>query len=335
MSMAQSSHDPNAATPSHVKGNAMLMRGFGWINLTALVALLLNNILVMGGGFSGPLQLGSGLANSYPFWGLMALAVMTACLYVSRTPTLGLRQDAHRISMANRYLIRACFFAVFFVGLFDSVIAFMRVEDLLAPLLGEDIAKNFSRSHFVGRYVHLPLIAFGFVVAAVTRGLGFTWLAFLIVLAELAIVISRFVFSYEQALMGDLVRYWYAALFLFASAHTLLDDSHVRVDVLYAGFRDRKKGVVNGLGTILLALTTCWTIIVIGFGHARAIINAPIANFEISQTGSAGLFIKYQMAALLGVFAVTMLIQFVSFLFEAYADYRGDPGKRETAPAAH
>ncbi|MBT8153907.1 TRAP transporter small permease subunit [Epibacterium ulvae] len=335
MTLAQTSQAPQAPDPIQVSGNATFMRGFGWINLAALAALLLNNVLVMGGGFSGPLELGSGLANSYPFWGLMLLAVVVACLYVSRTPSIGLRQDAHRINIANRYLIRACFFAVFLVGLFDSVIAFMRVEDLLTPLLGEDTAKNFSRSYFVGQYVHFPLVALGFLVAAVTRGLGFAWLAFLIVLAELAIVISRFVFSYEQALMGDLVRYWYAALFLFASAHTLLDDSHVRVDVLYAGFRDRKKGVVNGLGTILLAMTTCWTIIVIGFGHARAIINGPIANFEISQTGSAGLFIKYQMAALLGVFGVTMLIQFVSFLFEAFADYRGDPGKRETAQAAH
>ena len=74
----------------------------------------------------------------------------------------------------------------------------------------------------VGPWVHVPLIVVGFVLALFTRTLGFPWLALLIVAAELLIVISRFVFSYEQALMGDLVRYWYAALFLFASAYTLL-----------------------------------------------------------------------------------------------------------------
>jgi len=31
------------------------------------------------------------------------------------------------------------------------------------------------------------------------------------------------------------------------------------------------------------------------------------------------------MAGFLGVFAITMLIQFVSQMFAAYADYRGDP----------
>ena len=50
----------------------------------------------------------------------------------------------------------------------------------------------------------------------------------MVVLAEFAIVVSRFVFSYEQAYMGDLVRFWYAALFLFASAYALSHEGHVR-----------------------------------------------------------------------------------------------------------
>ncbi len=46
------------------------------------------------------------------------------------------------------------------------------------------------------------------------------WLAFLVVIAEFLIVIARFIYGYEQTFMGDLVRFWYAALFLFASAYT-------------------------------------------------------------------------------------------------------------------
>ncbi len=335
MTIASVSQEAHTPTPPSMNRGVSLMRAFGWINLAVLVALLLNNVLVVSADFSGPLELGSGLAKSYPFWVLMGTAIILSVIYVFRDPALGLREDAGRINRANVYIIRGCFFAVLFVGLFDTVIAFMRVENLLVQFTGETLAKNLARSHFVGQFIHVPLVLFGFILAAFTRGLGFTWLAFMIVLAELVIVISRFLFSYEQALMGDLVRYWYAALFLFASAHTLFADAHVRVDVLYAGLKDRKKGAVNGIGTVLLGIATCWTIIVIGFGHARAIINSPVTNFEISQTGSSGLFIKYQMAAFLAVFAITMLIQFVSYLFEAYADYRGDPGKRETAPAAH
>ena len=79
-------------------------------------------------------------------------------------------------------------------------------------------------------YVHLPLTIFSFIYSIKNKSIGFIWLALLVVFAEALIVISRFVFSYEQAFMGDLVRYWYAALFLFGSAYTLLKDGHVRVD---------------------------------------------------------------------------------------------------------
>jgi len=162
----------------------------------------------------------------------------------------------------------------------------------------------------------------------------FPWLALLIVSAELLIVISRFVFSYEQALMGDLVRYWYAALFLFASAYTLFDEGHVRVDVVYANLGLSRRGAVNTLGTIFLGRTTACVIIMISFNGPQSIVNAPVKNFEISQSGPFGMYIKYQMAALIGVFGVTMLIEFVSYLFDAVADRRQEAGHRQPAAAA-
>ena len=106
---------------------------------------------------------------------------------------------------------------------------------------------------------------------------------------------------------------------------------------------DKRAAAVNRLiadrerliGSILLGMTTCWVIILIGLGSKQAIVNAPVANFEVTQTGTSGMFIKYQMAAFLAVFAITMLIQFVSYLFEAVADNRDEPGRREIAPVAH
>ena len=53
-------------------------------------------------------------------------------------------------------------------------------------------------------------------------------------------------------------------------------------------------------------------------------------NFEISQAGPFGMYVKYQMAAFIGLFGVTMLIQFVSYFFDAVADWYGtNPGHRE------
>ena len=314
---------------------APVTRIFGWASLAVLAAFMINNVLVVGYDFPGASALFNEGGLAWVHAAIYAVFLVGAVAYVLKTPDQALRWDALRITNFNIWFVRGCFWAVLMVGIVDASIAFMRIEHLLDPFFSERTVKDFARVQFVGPFIHIPLILLGFVIAFFSRTLGFTWLALLIVAAELLIVISRFVFSYEQALMGDLVRYWYAALFLFASAYTLLDEGHVRVDVLYAGFSARKKGYSNAIGSIFLGMTTAWVIIYLGFNGKAAIINSPVSNMEVSQTGGTGMFIKYQMAAFLGVFAITMLIQFVSYLFEAVADMRGQPGKREVAAVAH
>jgi TRAP-type mannitol/chloroaromatic compound transport system permease small subunit len=141
-------------------------------------------------------------------------------------------------------------------------------------------------------------------------------------------VITRFIFSYEQAFMGDLVRFWYAALFLFASAYTLIEEGHVRVDVFYSGFDARKRGWVNALGSLVLGLSFCWVILVMGMSGKSDVINSPILAWETTQTGF-GMYVKYLMAGFLAIFALSMMIQFVSYMMDAVADLRGEPGGRD------
>jgi TRAP-type mannitol/chloroaromatic compound transport system permease small subunit len=246
---------------------------------------------------------------------------------------VSLRRDSESISRFNTWLIRGAFFAVLLIGLGDTVISFLRIEGLLEGFVGEQMTRDLGRSNFRGIRVHVPLMLLGFIIALFTRTLGFIWLALLIVCAELLIVITRFVFSYEQAFMGDLVRFWYAALFLFASAYTLIEEGHVRVDVFYAGFSSRTKGFVNAIGSVLLGMSLCWTILIVGLGSKSSIIYAPLRSFETSQS-SYGLYVKYLMAGFLGVFAVTMLIQFVSYLMAAVADLRDEPGHVDHVPSA-
>jgi TRAP-type mannitol/chloroaromatic compound transport system permease small subunit len=259
-----------------------------------------------------------------------------AFLHVLRTPDRALRADAKVVSDFNAFLIRAAFWVVVLVGVADTVVSFLRVEGLLPVVFGDQMAIDLGKSEYRGRYVHIPATLIGIAIGAVTRSLGFIWLALLVVIAELLIVFSRFIFSYEQAFMSDLVRFWYAALFLFASAYTLLEEGHVRVDVFYASFASRTKGVVNAVGAVTMGIVFCWTILVLGTAGRASIINAPVFNFEVTQSAGFGMFVKYLMAAFLAIFAVSMMIQFVSSLFSALADWRGDPGGVDNvAPAAH
>ena len=50
-----------------------------------------------------------------------------------------------------------------------------------------------------------------------------------------------------------------------------------------------------------------------GLGGKGNSINSPLLSFEVSQSGY-GMYTKYMMAGFLVVFAISMLIQFVSYI---------------------
>jgi TRAP-type mannitol/chloroaromatic compound transport system permease small subunit len=317
-----------------------MIRMFGWFMLAAMAAFLINVVLTFWFGLPGAGSLVGWASNGPPnawMWLQVAIYVVVpaaACLQVLRTPERSLRADAKAVSDANAFFIRAAFWVVLLVGLADAAVSFLRVEGYLPELFGDEMALNLGRSRFRGLYVHMPVALVGVIIAIFNRSLGFMWLALLVVGAELLIVFSRFILSYEQAFMGDLVRFWYAALFLFGSAHTLLEDGHVRVDVLYAGFTRRTQGRVNSIGSILLGMTLCWAILMVGMWGKSSVINAPLLVFETTQTGF-GMYVKYFMAGFLGVFAVSMMLQFISSLFDSAADARNDPGGKPHDHTSH
>ncbi|MEX0583157.1 MAG: TRAP transporter small permease subunit [Sneathiella sp.] len=310
------------------RGLQWSVRVFGWCMLAALPIYFLNNYLSFVLGWPGMSPVFGSGEVTYQSWIQLALfvaVIVFAVILVQSTAKRHLRDDAAMISRLNTYLVRAAFWAVFLIGLVDMTLSFLRIEGILPYIVGTELDNNLARVHFRGPYVHIPLIVLSLIIALRSRTLGFQWLALLVVFAELLIVITRFIFSYEQAFMGDLVRFWYAALFLFASAYTLVEEGHVRVDVFYAGFTTKTKGFVNALGTLFMGISLCWTILFVGMGSKTAILYSPMANFEVTQSGF-GMHVKYLMAGFLAVFAITMLVQFVSYLMEAVADYLEQPG---------
>jgi len=314
----------------------LLVRLFSWILLAAVAVFLVNNILSLVFGWAGISPVFFAKEPGAPSWiqlSVYGAGFIGALVYVLFSRQRSLRADGFLISDISAFLVRAAFWIVLLVGVGDMIVSFVRVEGWLPVFVGEDIARSLGRPSYRGIYVHCPLMILSVVIAAFSRSLGFIWLTLLIVVAELTIVFTRFIFSYEQAFMGDLVRFWYGALFLFASAYTLLEEGHVRVDVFYSGYSNKRKALVNAFGSIFLGLSMCWTIMIVGMGNKMAIINMPVVNFEVSQSGY-GMYVKYLMAAFLGVFAVTMAVQFVSYFLDSVADYRGEPGKRKPASSA-
>ena len=312
-----------------------IARIVGWILSFTTLVYIINNYLNVWWGWPGAAAILGDNADSHLLSGIQnvfyLLGFAAVILFVFRTPDRSLRKDSESLRGIVNYIIRAAFWAVIFIGVVDAIISFLRVEDILPALVGDQMTSDLGRSHFRGPYVHFPLIILSLIVAARTKTLGFQWLALLVVVAEMSIVVTRFVFSYEQAFQGDLVRFWYGALFLFASAYTLFEDGHVRVDVLYAGFSTRTKGIINTFGCIVLGTSLCWVILIFGMWDQSSIINTSIFNYEVSQSGF-GMYVKFWMAGFLAVFAVSMTVQFCSYMMESVADILGEPGHREPPP---
>ncbi len=327
------------------------MRAFSALTVAAILLFLIDNFLIYWVEWPGigtflthqglftpekNFQALEGMALTIGWAQCLAFLVILVSVvgWVWRTPARSMALDAKLYEILSAYFIRLAFWSVLLIGITDALISFLRVEGFLPILVGDHYTTQLGRSVFRGSLIHYPLIGIAAIISLFERSIGFVWLAFLIVVAEFMIVITRFVFSYEQAFQGDLVRFWYAGLFLFASAYTLMQDGHVRVDVLYANFSEKGKAVTNCLGTLLLGLPLCWTILIFGTSSKGSVIISPLLSYEISQSGF-GMYTKYLMAAYLLVFAVSMAIQFVSFFLLNMVRFTPEAKRMEPGTASH
>jgi len=313
---------------------SILIRIFSYSILAITFVFLINNALTVWFDWPGIKQLysnyglfgfkelskpleGSALTLSFIQLFFYFFSIVVVIFYIFKSINQTLESDAEILTKFTAYIIRSSFWAVLIVGAADFLVSFMVVEKLTEPILGEFLKVKLVIPTFRITFVHLPLILISFVIGYFTRSVGFIWLAVLVVGSEFSIVLSRFIFEYEQAFQGDLVRFWYSALYLFASAYALMHEGHVRVDVLYTGFSERKKAWTNSIGSLVLGIPLCLIVIFLGMSGKASIINGPVLSFEITQQGSNGLYLLYLMAIYLAVFAVSMLTQFTSYFMSS------------------
>ncbi len=316
----------------------ILLRSLAFTVVYATVIFVLNNFLNFWALWPGALNtLGSqsptGPAAVLGWLQVLSYAVapILAMVHVFRLRTESYQNLSVRVSDWAATSIKAAFWMVLLVGIVDMLVSFLRIELMLAPIVGSDLTSELGKPNFRGTYVHLPLTLLACFIAIRSKGLGFIWLPLLVVVAEFLIVITRYIFSYEQAFMGDLVRFWYAALFLFASANTLLVEGHIRVDVAYTHFKARTQSWVNIFGVCLLGLPLCFTILTLGMWDRTSSINSPLLSVEVSQSGY-GMYVKYIMVGFLAIFAFSMVIQFSSYLLKHFGVLRGETATTTANP---
>ena len=123
------------------------------------IVFVINNFLIFGFGLPGPWNMLTGSESSGLGFAQCAL-ILAAILYPAWQARRGgsLRSDSALLNGIAEYLIRLAFWSVFFIGIADAVISFLRVEDIHKVLFGNDIATSLGLSNLRGTYVHIPLM---------------------------------------------------------------------------------------------------------------------------------------------------------------------------------
>ena len=150
--------------------------------------------------------------------------------------------------------------------------------------------------------------------------------AILMVLAQLLLIIARYVFDWSASWANEIIIYSFAGMFLLAAGSALKHDTHVRVDILREKMSTSTKAGIDLAGIYLFLFPICalilWSAISPSFVRSWL-------QFEGSRE-SDGLPIYFLFRTFVPLFAITLMIQGLSMAIRAAKAIRG----RDTASKA-
>ena len=98
-------------------------------------------------------------------------------------------------------------------------------------------------------------------------GRGVSWLTLFMAIVMFVTVVLRYAFNTGWIWMQESVMFMHGFVFMLAGGYTLLAEEHVRIDVIYRPLSDKKKAVVNIIGTLFLLFPTCFVIFYYGYPY--------------------------------------------------------------------
>lgn len=99
-------------------------------------------------------------------------------------------------------------------------------------------------------------------------GRSIAWFVLAMVLITFFNVVMRYGFNFGLIAIQESVIYLHSFVFMLAIAYTYKHNEHVRVDIFYSAFSDKKKAWVDLLGTILLLTPFCIYLILSSWQYA-------------------------------------------------------------------
>ena len=88
-------------------------------------------------------------------------------------------------------------------------------------------------------------------------GRNISWFIILMVIVQLSIVMARYIYGIGFLKLQELLIYLHGSLFTLAAGYTLLEDEHVRVDLIYREASKKYKSFINIFGSLLFLIPFC------------------------------------------------------------------------------
>jgi len=131
--------------------------------------------------------------------------------------------------------------------------------------------------------------------------------AFIVAILVLLVVYdatARYLFSTGSIALQELEWHLFDVIILFGIAYTLRENAHVRVDIFYATYSEKKKALINIISSLFFILPFSVLIIYIGIEFVQLSF---IQNEASSNPG--GLEYRYLVKALLPLSFVFLTLQ--------------------------
>lgn len=174
-----------------------------------------------------------------------------------------------------------------------------------------------------GSWPHTPVSgAIAGFVRAVGRAVSWLWLVLLAVVV--LNVVLRYVFGEGRVALEELQWHLYSAGFLLGLAWCVVDDVHIRVDLLHERLRPRHRAWIECYGIVLLLLPFCALVLT----ASGPFVAASWRTGEVSMA-PGGLPFRWAIKALLPFAFALLALAGVGRLLQAWhVITRVDPARR-------
>ena len=124
-------------------------------------------------------------------------------------------------------------------------------------------------------------------------------------------VILRYFFNTGSIALQELEWHFFSVMFLFGISYALNDEAHVRVDFIYDSLPDRKKAIINIIGTIFFLIPFA---VFIAYGSYDFVYDAYELN-EISED-PGGLTHRWIIKFMIPLSLIVLVLSAIGYIFK-------------------